>query len=184
MSRFDKALFIQLNQSLQINQNKNDLLDSLDGGNRCILVDNYIRHPGVHDFDMVPNPHLRHPTTGDFRTDIRNCIYLCNYLFFALYKYRSASDRERWYNFGKSPWSGSYYLYIVRSEDANRSGFADIGVLLLLLLLFTTTKGLSVKGFYLLSLNSLGTPLRAHYSSRAFNYRVVLLLRDWYFLPS
>ena len=30
----------------------------------------------------------------------------------------------------------------------------------------------------------MGTPLRAHYSSRAFNYRVVLLLRDWYFLPS
>ena len=74
-----EAEIIQLNPSLQINQNKNDLLDSLDG-NRCILADNYVRYPGVHDFDMVPNPHLKHPTTGDFRTDVHNCVYLSNYL--------------------------------------------------------------------------------------------------------
>ena len=108
MSRLNKALFIQLNPSLQINQNKNDLLDSLDG-NRCILADNYVRYPGVHNFDMVPNPHLKHPTTGAFRTDVHNCVYLSNNLFFALNKYRSSGDREKWYNFGRSPWSRSCY---------------------------------------------------------------------------
>ena len=127
MSRFDKALSIQLNPSLQINQNKNDLLDSLDG-NKCILADNYVRHPGVHNFHMVPNPHLRHPTTGDFRTEVHNCVHLCNNLFFALNKYRSAGDREKLYNFGRSPWSGSCDMYIVRSKDTIRSGFADVGV--------------------------------------------------------
>ena len=43
MSCLNKALLIQLNPSLQINQNKNDLLDSLDG-NRCILADTRLRH--------------------------------------------------------------------------------------------------------------------------------------------
>ena len=97
-------------------------------GNRCILADNYVRYPGVHDFDMVPNPHLKHPTTGDFRTDVHNCVYLSNFLFFALNKYRSSTDREKWYNFGRSPWSGSCYLYIVRNEETIRSGFGDVGV--------------------------------------------------------
>ena len=95
MSRFNKALFIQLNPNLQINQNKNNLLDSLDG-KQCIMVDNYIRQPGVHDFDTIPNPHLKQPKTGDFRIDIHNKTYLCNYLFFALNKYRTAKDREKW----------------------------------------------------------------------------------------
>ena len=97
-------------------------------GNRCILADNYVRYPGVHNFDMVPNPHLKHPTTGDFRTDIHNCVYLSKYLFFALHKYRSSGDHEKWYNFGRSPWSGSCYLYIVRNEETIRSGFGDVGV--------------------------------------------------------
>ena len=70
-------------------------------------MDNYVRYLGVHDFDMVPDPHLKHPTTGDFRTDIHNCVYPSKYLFFALNKYRSSGDHEKWYNFGRSPWSGS-----------------------------------------------------------------------------
>ena len=63
-----------------------------------------------------------------FRTDIHNCVYLCNYLFHALHKYRSSGDREKWYNFGRGLWSGSCYLYIVRSENVNRSGFVDVGL--------------------------------------------------------
>ena len=52
-----------------------------------VIADNYVRHPGVHDFDMIPNPHLKHPITRDFRNDVHNKIYLCNYLFFALRSY-------------------------------------------------------------------------------------------------
>ncbi len=73
-------------------------------------------------------PNLRHPTMGMFRTNIHDCVNLCNYLFHALHKYRSANDRERWYNFGRGLWSGSCYLYIVRSENVNRLGFVDIGL--------------------------------------------------------
>ena len=105
MSRFNKALFIQLNPNLQIDENKHNLLDSLDG-KQCIMADNYIRQPGVHNFDMISNPHLKHPITGDFRIDILDKTYLCNYLFFALNKYRTANDREKWYNYGRSAWSG------------------------------------------------------------------------------
>jgi hypothetical protein len=114
-SRFNKAFFIQLNPNLQLNQYKKNLLDSLDG-KRCIIADNYVRHPGVHDFDMIPNPNLKHPITRDFRNDVHNKIYLCNYLFFALNKYRSAHDRERWYNYGRSAWSGSCYLSIAQMD--------------------------------------------------------------------
>jgi hypothetical protein len=127
MSCLNKDLFIQLNPSLQIDENKNILLDDLDG-KKCILADNYIRQQGIHDFETIPIPHLKHPTTGDFRIDIHDKTYLCNYLFFALNKYRTARDREKWYNFGKSAWSDSCYLYIVRNEETIRSGFADVAV--------------------------------------------------------
>ena len=127
MCCLNKELFIQLNPSLQIDVNKHILLDNLDG-KKCIIADNYIRHPGVFDFEMIANPHLKHPTTGNFRIDIHNKTYLCNYLFFALNKYRRAGDREKWYNFGRSAWSDSCYLYIVRNEETIRSGFADVAV--------------------------------------------------------
>ena len=127
MSQFNKALFIQLNPNLQIDEIDHNLLDSLDG-KQCIMADNYIRQPGVHDFDKIPNPHLKHPTTGDFRIDIHNKTYLCNFLFFALNKYRTAGDREKWYNYQRSEWSYSCYLYIVRNEETIRSGFGDVGV--------------------------------------------------------
>jgi hypothetical protein len=127
MSCFNKELFIQLNPSLPINQDEKDLLDSLVG-KRCIVADNYVRHPGVHNFTRNPNPHLKHHTTGMLKPDIHNCIYLCNYLFHALHKYRSAKDRKRWYNIGRGLWSGSCYLYIVRSENVNRSGLVDVGL--------------------------------------------------------
>jgi hypothetical protein len=116
MSHFNKALFIQLNPNLQIDENENNLLDSLDG-KQCVMADNYIRQPGVHNFEMNPNPHLKHPTTGDFRINIHNKTYLCNFLFFALNKYRTAGDRERWYNYGRSARSDSCYLYIVRRRN-------------------------------------------------------------------
>ena len=115
MSHFNKALFITLNPNLQIDENKHNLLDYLDG-KQCIMADNYIRQLGIHDFEMIPNLHLKHPTTGDFRIDIHDKNNLCNYLFFALNKYRTARDREKWYNFGKSAWRHSCYLYIVRNE--------------------------------------------------------------------
>jgi hypothetical protein len=139
MCCLNKELFIQLNPSLQIDENKNILLDDLDG-KQCILADNYIRQQGIHDFEMTPIPHIKHPTTGDFRIDIHDKTFLCNYLFFALIKYRTASDREKWYNFGKSAWSDNCYLYIVRNEETIRSGFADVGIG------FGETKGLECFG--------------------------------------
>jgi hypothetical protein len=75
MSCLNKDLFIQLNPSLQIDENKNILLDDLDG-KQCILADNYIRQQGIHDFEMTPIPHIKHPTTGDFRIDIHDKTYL------------------------------------------------------------------------------------------------------------
>jgi hypothetical protein len=51
--------------------------------------------------------------------------------------------------------------------------------IIIIIIIIHYHKGLRCWGFLLTTPNSLGTPLRAHYSSRAFNYRVVLLLRDW-----
>jgi hypothetical protein len=75
MCCLNKELFIQLNPSLQIDVNKHILLDDLDG-KQCILADNYIRQQGIHDFEMTPIPHIKHPTTGDFRIDIHDKTYL------------------------------------------------------------------------------------------------------------
>jgi hypothetical protein len=127
MSIFSKESFIQLNPSLRINQNYHNLLDSLNG-RRCIIADNFIRQPGVHDFAMTPNPHIKHPTTGVFRTKVHDCVYLCNFFFFALHKYRSANDREKWYNFGRGIWSESCYMYIIKNEETIRSGFSEVGI--------------------------------------------------------
>jgi hypothetical protein len=130
MAVLDRERFLQMNPSLILSQVQDDLMSELDG-TRCLLPDKYVRLvPYNYDRNLggVENPHIRNPATGVFRPLIHYNVYVLNDLIHALYKYRTAADRKKWYGQGQGQRSESCFLYLLQPEDVRRSGFVDTGL--------------------------------------------------------
>jgi hypothetical protein len=107
MAVLDRDRFLQMNPSLILSQVQDDLMSELDG-TRCLLPDNYVRLV-PYNYDRisggVKNPHIRNPETGVFKALIHDNVYVHNDLIYARHKYRTGSDRKRWYGQGQGRWS-------------------------------------------------------------------------------
>jgi hypothetical protein len=130
MAVLDRERFLQMYPSLILSQVQVGLMSELDE-TRCLLPDNYVRLvPYNYDRNSggVENPHIRNPETGVFRPLIHDHVYVHNNLIYALYKYRTACDRKKWYGQGQGQWSESCFLYLLHPDDVRRSGFVDTGL--------------------------------------------------------
>jgi hypothetical protein len=96
---------------------------------QCIMPDKMVRD--IHNFDPesggAPIPHILLDQTNDvWRDNVHNCVYLCNNVIAAAWKFRYASDRWTKYGRENGTFSESGYMYLVSPEDCIRSGIFDI----------------------------------------------------------
>jgi hypothetical protein len=114
----------------EIEQEQLMVLDELNG-QQCIMPDLMVRD--IHNFDPesggAPIPYILLDQVNDvWRDNVHKCVYLCNDIISAAYKFRYGNDRWTKYSQGNGPFSECGYMYLVSPDDCQRSGFTGIGI--------------------------------------------------------
>ena len=126
----DKYMLFYADSVHEIEQEQLMVLEELNG-HQCIMPDLMVRD--IHNYDPesggAPIPHILLDQANDvWRDDVHNCVYLCNDVVAAAWKFRYAKDRWTKYGRENGPFSESGYMYLVSPENSIRSGFRNMGL--------------------------------------------------------
>ena len=127
----DRYTLLYANSVQELEQEQEMVLDELNC-RKCIMPDLMVRD--LHNFDPesggAPIPHILLDQTNDVWQDmVHGCMYLCNDVIAAAWKFRNGEDRWTKYGRENGPFSESGYMYLVSPEDCSRSGIFDISAI-------------------------------------------------------
>ena len=127
----DRYMLLYANLVHELGQEQEMVLDELNC-RKCIMPDLMVRD--LHNFDPesggAPIPHILLDQTNDVWQDmVHDCMYLCNDVIAAAWKFRNGEDRWTKYGRENGPFSESGYMYLVSPEDCSRSGIFDISAI-------------------------------------------------------
>jgi hypothetical protein len=132
LAYFDHKVYMRLyaENVHELHQEQLTVLGELNG-QQCIMPDLMVRD--IHDFDPesggAPIPHILLDQANEvWRDKVHNCVYLCNDVIAAAWKFRYANDRWTKYGQENGPFSESGYMYLVSPENSIRSGFRNMGI--------------------------------------------------------
>ena len=132
LANFDRGEYMRLyaDNIHELGQVQLMVLDELNE-QQCIMPDLMVGD--IHNFDQesggAPIPHILLDQANDvWRDNVHNCVYLCNNVIAAAWKFRYASDRWTKYGQENGPFSESGYMYLVSPENSIRSGFVYMGL--------------------------------------------------------
>ena len=133
LAYFDREEYMLLyaNSVHELEQEQEMILDELNC-RKCIMPDLMVRDH--HNFDPAfgeaPIPHILLDQVNDvvWRDNVHDCVYLCNDIISAAYKFRYGNDRWTKYGQGNGPFSKCGYMYLASPDDCQRSGFVGIGI--------------------------------------------------------
>ncbi len=132
LANFDHGEYMRLYADI-IHELSQEQLTNLEvlNGQQCIMPDLMVRD--IHNFDPesggAPIPHILLDQVNDvWRDNVHNCVYLCNDVNAAAWKFRYGSDRWTKYGRENGPFSESCYMYLVSPENSIPLGFVNIGL--------------------------------------------------------
>ncbi len=99
------------------------VLEELNG-QQCIMPDLMVRD--IHNFDLesggAPIPHILLVQANEvWQDNVHSCVYLCNDVIAAAWKFRYVNDRWTKYGRENGPFSESGYMYLVSPENSTYS---------------------------------------------------------------
>jgi hypothetical protein len=132
LAKFDRGEYMRLYADIitELHQEQLTVLEELNG-RQCIMPDLMVRD--IHNFDSetggAPIPHILLDQVNDvWRDNVHNCVYLCNDVIAAAWKFRYADDRWTKYGRENGTFSESCYMYLVSSENSIPLGFVNMGL--------------------------------------------------------